>query len=166
MTLTKVKVLALLFTVLTMTFSCCSSKKTAGPDLVKAMDGMTIDTYQVTSASRIKDDNKMTDTPYLYDLEVLKNTIPIDTLDMSSLNALIADTTSFLGANALPQCKPNPDFFIGTDNSNVYGFHLSSECPILLHLRFIEAEEETTIKYISPEKLSEFIAITDKILKK
>lgn len=166
MTLTKVKILAFLFTILTVTFSCCSSKKTPIANPVKAMDGMTIDTYQVTSESRVKNIDKMEDTPYLYDLEVLKNTIAIDTLDMASLNALIADSTSFLGANALPQCKPNPDFFIGIDNSNVYGFNLSSECPTLLHLRFIEAEEETSVKYISPEKLSEFIAITDKILKK
>lgn len=156
--------LLIVFTLL----SCCEIKKVIEPDnnLLEETNFMEVNVYNRISTERIKDESKMADTPFIYDYEVDETKVKTSKKEIKKLKLLVEDKTNFLTDSVKIQCTRNPDFFIEIDNKTIYGFHLTTDCPMLFLLSYNEDKESVEKKHIFIEKVKLFKDLTNKFHKK
>lgn len=152
--------LLIVFTLL----SCCETKKVINPELNNnssvEINFMEVNVYNRISKERIKDESKKADAPFIYDYEVDETKVKTTKKELKDLKLLVADKTNFLTDSVKVQCTRNPDYFIEIDTKTIYGFHLTTDCPMLFLLSYNEGKESVKKKHILIEKVKLFKDLT------
>lgn len=150
----KIFIMSLFFTSL----SCCINKiespksKNFNTVLLKVISNGKVDFY-----------SKKADVQYISDFEVQSDSIRLSNKTIEDFVSLIENKVNYY-SGVIPSCKPDPEYFIKTDSTTLYGLNLNEECPVVYKVTYSNFEPTERRFYIKKESLNTFKKISYKIV--